>query len=203
MANLPAKFRPGEPVKAEWFNEIVRRLNRLENTAYDKTQFSVIDTGGGRSVSLALPGKKTAAAVPIGGLVLFRLSVFTPTKSDYFFAQEVVGGQTTATQVKIAKPWFLRGKATWDGKTRNGVTYSSFSTDNQHRVASRNIGQSTKTQKQIILPLYYRQDYILAAPMKVQKVNYEAGDPSGTGPIEIDWIDINVDGRMWALDTNI
>lgn len=53
MVDLPDHFNRGERVEAAWFDEIARRLRVLENLTFNPSQFTEIDVGSGRSVSLA------------------------------------------------------------------------------------------------------------------------------------------------------
>lgn len=57
MPDLPTNFNRGELVRAEWFAEIKRRLERLENLTFNGGDFSTKDFGTGRSVSL-VPGRR-------------------------------------------------------------------------------------------------------------------------------------------------
>ena len=82
----------------------------------------------------------------------------------------------------IAKPWLLR-KTPFDGKTRNGFTYTYSGSQ------SRESNNGSTTENQELIPGYVINDiiYAISTPTDV-KIEEEF----------VTWVDLNVDGRMWA-----
>jgi len=53
MPELPESVNPGDPIRADMVNEILRRIRRSEAMTFNSADFDEIDSGSGRSVSLA------------------------------------------------------------------------------------------------------------------------------------------------------
>jgi len=88
----------------------------------------------------------------------------------------------------IAKPYLLR-RESYDGLTIGGVTYTYQ--DVGERLAEDAVG-SEDDETQIITPDYYVGEKLLCGSF------YHADLKFGNSPIE--WIDINVGGRCWAVE---
>jgi hypothetical protein len=92
-------------------------------------------------------------------------------------------GDPTGDTVNVAKPYLLRKSLT----TRDGKTYSAYTTDGQERTATK----SPDTENQIIIQKYLAGDTICAIVT------------GGTGVVDDDGVslgllDANADGRMWG-----
>lgn len=121
---------------------------------------------------------------------------------DYVTGHTWDGTTTGKEDVLILKPWFLRGTY-WDelgdpGKdpARNDITYTQDG--DQDRTAHKD-GEDDESQK--IIPSYITGDVIFAirgiyGGFDVSGVHDEPG--VGMHPEESKWMDLNVDGRMWA-----
>ena len=93
----------------------------------------------------------------------------------------------------IALPYLLR-KTPFDGEERNGVEYTY--TDQSGEISTTNRTATVPAQNyaeaQTIIPNYVEGDTIFC--------QYVGG--SGTGVVGVDYIDMNLDARAWALVAN-
>lgn len=98
------------------------------------------------------------------------------------------GTSTGSTDIQVAKPYKLRQSApnpvTIDSET---ITYSAWNWANQSRTAT--IGATSKTE--VITPRYLTNDIIWAT----ETTTCTTGSDAST----LTWLDLNVDGRAWAL----
>jgi len=115
-----------------------------------------------------------------------QFKIKSVSSSDYLMCHSYDGVTEGQEDVYVAKPWFLRGNLTWNGKSRLGVSYSA--TGPQVRIATK----GTVSETQIVIPHYAVDDIIYAA-------NAETGVSTADGKA-ITWIDLNIDGRMWATN---
>lgn len=77
------------------------------------------------------------------------------------------GVATRSPSIWVAKPHWLRGKATWEetGTTRAGITYSGYSPFNTSRTATKTVNQVEVSERQTIVPQYRTGDIITATRM--------------------------------------
>lgn len=101
-------------------------------------------------------------------------------KEDYLECKRFSGGVPSPEDVTIfiQKPYLLRNSLV----SRDGITYTSLGMD------YRRADKDADSEEQVIVPNYLVDDIIYAS-------NNVLG---GVGNIEINWIDLNTDGRSWA-----
>lgn len=120
--------------------------------------------------------------------------VIVTVHEDTLFCQDPDVGQDAEELITyhVAKPYLLRGSL----ETHDGATFV-FTTANT-RVASLEIegdDEETVSENQTITPQYIAGDELFIAAVGDSGIrDYpQAGDT-------VDWIDLNVDGRMWGVD---
>lgn len=136
------------------------------------------------------PDTVLGVTAPTNGTVWFCM--FTPDSfptfryksqtSDYLVCRAYSGGTESETDTHIAKPPKLRFSVTSATVDSTTISYSSYSTTNQTRVATA----GAVSEIQIITPRYLVNDIIFAA------------SSSYTGVEDVTLIDMNMDGRAWA-----
>lgn len=162
---------------------LVGWLNKLRLAIQSGTVTSVI--GGTMSVgpngTAITCGGKGGPPATTGITALFKFATYeadqvTAYKSDGTGKIDGTGGWEAAT-TNVKKPFLLRHSVTARTVGTTSLTYGTFSTTNQTRVASISGGG---TQTEVIVPRYVADDIIVAT--------YVGGE----------WVDINADGRYWA-----
>lgn len=120
------------------------------------------------------------------------------TNVDYIIAQRFNGTANYGVNIAIAKPFILRPSNT--SRTIGGVSFTySYNANGQQRT-STNTGDSS-TEEQTITPYYNVDDVIFAARSR-NKTDTVTGAVIGeqASGEEIEWVDLNVDARMWSED---
>lgn len=135
------------------------------------------------------------AGQPTGGASIAtgrRMRILT-VRPDYLKCRYLTDTTQGPIDVYVAKPWSLRVTG-WDGKTRDGISYSDYTDDGQQRTAT----DGTTTEIHLVTPPYvaaagsWPGDEIVAVPAETTLT-----DPDGQ-PITL--VDANVDGRAWAWE---
>ncbi len=140
--------------------------------------------------------RKIGAAAGGGGTV--APFVLTGMSKDHVLAEPLGGGD----EIKIAKPYKLRQNP-FHGQTLDGKDYVYFnSTQRRVSLAGTDVGET-----QVVIPAYRipprddRGDLIWAVEA-VTVMDYGLGGLNPPlVPEELDWLDINVDGRAWAQES--
>lgn len=136
------------------------------------------------------PGQARAAPAQTGAGRRLRVKAVYP---DYLKCRTWDGTTEGPVDLYVAKPFTLRVTG-WEGKTRDGISYSNYTADGQQRYATD--GQDTETQ--LLTPPYvpasgsWPGDEITAIPAQTGLT-----DPSGQ-PITL--IDAGNDGRQFAWE---
>lgn len=117
-------------------------------------------------------------------LIAQRFQV-TSVEGDYLICEYHNGFEAKGGAVKIAKPWLLR-RTPFDGKTRNGVTYTY--TDAQNRTGDDG-------SQEAITPAYVAGDQIVAVKGIAGGTGVNLASPA---PETVEWEDVNEDGRTWG-----
>lgn len=127
---------------------------------------------------------------------MFKLPAFDNTQPDYFLAKTWDGVTLGGNYVRILKPWLLR-TTYWesldeagDPIERAGVTY--VYTSSNERIASKE-GEDDEAQR--ITPSYLPEDVIFAIRGVYGGLEQQTTSTSGQNN---KWMDLNIDGRMWA-----
>lgn len=180
-----ARQDSGKPISGQVLREMGDRLTRISRDA--------------RHQYIELP--EAGSAAQIG---MFR---YKSPQPDYWVCRELyrVSDGTyaeLAQDVKIAKPWALR-QTPFDSKTItiNGVSlrFGSYGTGGLSRIVTK----AGTTQNQIVIPYpttnggAYDGDVIWA----VRNLQRGTGVILNRGMSSeewLEWLDLNVDGRMWA-----
>jgi len=175
------QVRPGDPVDYEQWNLMVDLLKMLSRSG----------VGGGNYIST---GEGVYQRKQPSGTAL-RVKTFKVLGllEDYVLAREwsTANNDTVGNDsVQIAYPAVFR-KVEYHGQTINGVTYTYTSPDSR----TATVGSDTENQR--ITPGYRETSFIVAV------VNIEGGtglilDRGGADEEEVIWVDLNVDGRVWA-----
>lgn len=143
-----------------------------------KIKKSVLDAAGGyinpRRTPASVRQIVSAAASPGSVKIVTVVTVL----SDY------ISCETETGLINVAKPYLLRGSLT----SRAGITYTYSGTDAQARTADN----GADTEDQEMLPAWIADDQIIAARVVGGTGITDADDA------DIQWIDLNVDGRHWA-----
>lgn len=163
--------------------EGVRYLPPLEaDDLLDPSQLPILlaafDVSGGFRAYSASSGVATQQ---------FRI-LFLPIISEAIKCRTWDGSTEGGDIIRVARPYFLQGGRAWNNVVRNGVTYSNYrGFSDQIRTATKEGESETQT----IVPAYLPSDILIAA-----RVNTGVTTPQG---IIVEWIDLNVDGRMWQV----
>ena len=143
------------------------------------------------------PLSEAAGAVPF---------IVTGMDKDYLLAKPA--GEEGGAEVKIAKPYKLRWKPFDRRPPVNLITYTySTRADGTAfgmpvRVALGPQTQGFPQETQIVIPRYdVGRDLIFAVKTDVRLGIAVDDDPEVTSPpSDVDWLDINADGRAWAAE---
>jgi hypothetical protein len=107
---------------------------------------------------------------------------------DFLWCRTWDGENVGDEDILVALPWMLRWTP-FDGETRDGITYEYTS------YVERTADDGDATEDQVIVPDYVTGDVIFAAKGIVGGTY--ATDENGD---EVEWQDLNVDGRAWAKE---
>lgn len=170
-------FKKSDVLKRSRHNQIVSKLNPLLNiTVTWGDRDEVVYAQGNVNIQLDRSKQGTGASAlgNVKRLSITAINANTLTCSD---------GVTSYT---VAKPELLRESLT--SRSIDGVTvsYGTFSTANQTRVASATIGGNAVSQTEVISPRYKTGDYIIAANV------------TDSGVTSAPWIDLNADARAYS-----
>jgi len=149
----------------------------------------------GTSQRLSLVPEKTQAVAQAAGVAVKQFKIKETGSgfgSDALICNTWSNDALGADDIWVLKPWFLRGALTWasdlgQDRPRNGIRYTRYTSGSQTRTATK--GDEEEIQK--IVPAYLPGDIIIGLQMDT---GAEALGES------VDWMDLNVDGRMWAKD---
>jgi hypothetical protein len=158
-------WRPGERVEARRLSAITKRVNALSDSFGSPRQI----TG--------------TAAATIPEVRRFRV---VSVETDYLYCNTWDGVDQGDAPVKVALPYLLR-RTPFDGKTRNGITYTY--TGDVTRLAD----DGSNTETQVMVPSYVAGDEVYA----IRNVTGTSGVRDENN-VPMDWLDINVDARAWA-----
>ncbi len=141
------------------------------------------------SALLDPPSKVDRLLIPV--VRMFKLKGSTLEDWDYVHGNTWDGTTRGSDDIRILKPWFLRGTF-WNDRVsaRVGIRYEQF--DDAKRTASKS-GEDDETQW--IIPSYEINDVIFAISNVYGGFETQTVDPASKDAL---WMDLNVDGRMWA-----
>lgn len=164
-----SNWKKGVQVTAKRLNEYVSAINRESKHVQPPIQ---------------------ASQKPRNRLVVRRYRYLGTDNGDFIICQPVSESDANKGKTRIAKPFLLR-KTPFDGKSRvaGGETISYAYTSSSERVATNT---SDETETQVIVPSYSTNDIIFAVHDIKDKTGVRVND------IDIEWLDINDDGRAWA-----
>jgi hypothetical protein len=128
--------------------------------------------------------------------------------------EEPLGYSRVGGILRVAKPWLLR-QTPFHEKSRGDIDY--VYTDTDTRTATNEAGESVV---EVIVSPYLVDDVIYAmwpilggtyvsAIEQVSEMRLKRGPTKGakaapfgesSTPTSVDWLDLNVDGRMWAIE---
>lgn len=180
LAGQLAKYRVGEHKGvAAKLSEMARAVNR-------------------NSAVLDPPGQIDRLVIPQVRMFKVDIDQTLAQGWDYISARTWDGVREGIDLPVILKPWFLRG-VYWNAigtagqdPARNDITYTQ--TANQQRTAHKD-GEDDEIQR--IIPSYTTGDVIFA--IRGVYGGFDVENVSGArDPEEAKWMDLNVDGRMWA-----
>lgn len=116
----------------------------------------------------------------------FRISSI---EADYLVCNPINTEDDSVTDaiVYVAKPPLLQNIESW-----NGITYTYA--DAQTRTAT----EGSDTEDQVVVPAYVEGDDIIAISNIICGTGVTRED--GGDELQIEWMDINFDGRAWAKD---
>jgi hypothetical protein len=204
--------RDGIPHIGRPFNDPVStgQLNRLFQTEGNMRSISVTEPltiestiAGGIRLGIIMPDPiVSAGGGEAVGVEEFMLDMRGMEQSDYLeaFSLDEDGEPDLDTNVKIAKPWFLRGKFTWDHEERrlasdNVIRYSYDLPNNHHERSARRLNTEI-TEDQRIVPAYLTGDRIVAISVSTTVHGATADED-----VVVKRLDMNVDARAWAATT--
>jgi hypothetical protein len=178
-------FRGGSRSAREKLNAIRESVSVTENIRGDEKYIAVRRDSSGVTISLNVdavrpliprdgPPLKQAIIVSVGNDVL---------TCNYIFPDKNGNPTPGDAEILVLKPWTLR-RTPFDGLTVNGVAYTY---SNAYTRSATPTGGSAETQK--ITPDYFEDAIIYVAHINEASVAGVSGDV----------IDVNVDGRAWAV----
>lgn len=195
MSDNIGRQQSGKVISGKTLRDLSDRVNRVSR---DQREVVLVDEPIVRGAQVAM----------------FRLKSAQP---DYWVCREVV--QTTskdsnnvwsstftefAADVKVAKPYILR-QTVFLGKTItiNGVnlTFGSYGGNTISRTVTKVSDGSTQNQIVIPWPTFEAGDYKGDIIWAVKNVQHGTGVIANLGTANeewIEWLDLNIDGRMWA-----
>ena len=109
---------------------------------------------------------------------------------DYVQAYTWDGTTQGSSTIVIARPYLLR-KTPFNGKTVHGIEYTYLSS------VWRRAVYGDEQEYQVIVPAYNVGDMIYALSI----ANAYLKDPGGSTLSGCTWLDVNVDGRAWAEES--
>jgi len=165
------QWKKGEPLKKARLNESVDAINRISGGITPPRQLSA-----------------SARPIPTGSTSKVQQFVVNSVYGDYLSCYPYNGLQINTTAViLVAKPYLLR-QTPFNGSSRNGVSYTYTS------AIQRTATDGSTDETHVITPSYVTNDIIYAIRNIVGKT---ATYNSQLDIIE--WLDMNVDGRSWAV----
>jgi hypothetical protein len=96
----------------------------------------------------------------------------------------------------VAKIWFLRGFATWNGKTRRNIQYSYQLFTHHTRTATFDPDGTPESETQVIVPSYSEGDVIRATRMVTGLTTAVDNAVNDRAPVV--WEE-DASGRMWQV----
>lgn len=166
----------GRSKKVSWFRAVWRSIR--ERSIIAGTGIHIDYTLDGARVSLARQRRVSGGTGGTGAIVKATVRA-DPMENDDKLKVTIDGSST-----EIALPYLLR-KTPFDGNTRNGVTYEYLN----NGLRDAELQADSYTERQTIVPLYVQNDIVYCQ---------DIGE-GVTGVTGADYIDLNLDGRAWAL----
>lgn len=172
-------------------NPLVNWLNRIKAAVHART----LQEGLGYKIRRS-PSGVTLQILPGGGRAAQPASpiqryLITLRRGDYYHARTWDGDTAGSETIYIAKPAKLRQSINAELIGGNLITYT-YNSD-----TSRTATFSTFFENQIVIPWYLTGDQIFAIkPIGGTGVVTAAPDTVGQ---TIEWLDLNIDARAWAL----
>jgi hypothetical protein len=182
--NIP-HFSGGTTSARDKLNAIADEVSVLSKLRGDAKYIAVNKNSAGAIVSLNL--QAILSAIPRVTTKLLQAMIYEigddVLTCHYIFPDENgVDVADTSHEVLVWKPWTLR-RTPFDGKTVNGINYTYVS---EHE---RSAVEGAVEEDQLVTPDYFVNAIIFVAPINVAPVNGYSDD----------MIDVNVDGRAWAV----
>ena len=183
---IPRKLPIGTAFAAEW-NAMVDALKSQRITSGGGLKMTVTPFGTMPSIQKqwSAPGAPGGAASPVER---FRLK---SVQGDYITCRTWDGTTEGGSDVKIAKPPKLRRSIASESIEGTTVSYSYASRTN-NLDGKRDASAGGVTITEIVMPVYIVNDEIFAAkPLR--------GTDVVVSSVELEYLDINVDGRAWGM----
>lgn len=175
------QWHGGSDLSARHLNESVDAIERMRRGVKPPQQVR----------TARVPGEAAAA----GAVAQFKILL---SSHDYITCAKWDGSTRTGS-FKVAKPWFLR-KTPFDGPSlaRAGITYSYGTFPAGLRSARALLADdSVLAWQEQIIPAYAAGDIMYAVHGIIGGVGVTYLDAQEE-PTLVEWLDVNVDGRMWG-----
>ena len=161
--------------EASWFRKLLSAC--VANRIVSGVRYKVRRTTKGTALEIDFGA---------GGVSVSRYR-FKSMSADYMICHTWNGTTEGTEDVKIAKSSKLRFSITDETVDGLAITYSSYSTSAQTRIATA----TGITETQIIVPRFLVDDIIFV-------VTTSTGVFKDVPPVEITLLDLNIDGRAWS-----
>ncbi len=178
-------YNRGERMGAAKLNRAIRLINR--NAASLQPAQQVVRTPS-----------------PTG--ITVQMFVIRVVKSDYLLCRTWDSEARGDSDIKVLKPWFLRKKpfhGTSSSTDRLGIRYIYEAADAaQQRTATRL--SDSETEDQIVVPTYRAHSTSATLADKIFGIRGVIGgfdDDVFASAEDAEWMDMNLDARMWAKAT--
>jgi len=184
----PPDIQQGKVIKALVLNE----MKRLIPSMFTGGPGIRVEKHGDRFSILFSPG-----SIPVNGVgKSFRVK---SVEIDYLICRTWDGRVEGSVDVKVALPPLLQ-RTPFDGTSagRDGFTYVYASGNNIERTSTKT--EDDTTEEQEIIPRYVVNDTILAIKTIAGSSGVFQGTDGDGNPINpIEWMDLNIDDRMWRI----
>jgi hypothetical protein len=140
------------------------------------------------------------------------ITTLTPTDFNFLrcFALDE-NGQLPAgpTVIKVAKPYDLQGQS-WQGNTvripdlggnQRRLTYQLGDSKHGHRRTVTDADNPEFQETQVIVPFYHQGARLLAVKLPIEMTRAPwSEDIRKAIQWDVEWLDLNIDGRQWAAE---